>query len=165
MSFSNAWKWKVKVKLLSGVWLLATPQTAAYQAPPSMGFSRQEYWSGMPLPTPCYFHVWGGHAGQKRDIFFFNHWMFSPPKVHGQYKVDRLSHQQMAVCLLNALVCILSVTWAQPSYHFGLLLFCHCPHLVRVLKSLWYLSFFDIWLLLSPYPVAFLAMTTPDSSS
>ena len=39
------WKWKVKVKLLSHVWLLATPWTAAYQAPPSMGFSRQEYWS------------------------------------------------------------------------------------------------------------------------
>ena len=43
ISFSNAWKWKVKVKLLSHVRLLATPWTAAYQAPPSMGFSRQEY--------------------------------------------------------------------------------------------------------------------------
>ena len=42
MSYSNAWKWKVKVKSLSRVWLLATPGTAAYQAPPSMGFSRQE---------------------------------------------------------------------------------------------------------------------------
>ena len=51
ISLSNAWKWKVKVKLLSGVWLLATPWTAAYQAPPSMGFSRQEYWSGLPLPS------------------------------------------------------------------------------------------------------------------
>ena len=45
-------KWKVKVKSLSGVRLLATPQTAAYQAPPSMGFSRQEYWSGVPSPSP-----------------------------------------------------------------------------------------------------------------
>ena len=52
ISFSNAWKWKVKVKSLSRVWLLATPWTAAYQAPPSMGFSRQEYWSGVPLPSP-----------------------------------------------------------------------------------------------------------------
>ena len=52
ISFSNAWKWKVKVKLLSHVWLLATPWTAAQQAPPSMGFSRQEYWSGVPLPSP-----------------------------------------------------------------------------------------------------------------
>ena len=49
ISFSNAWKWKVKVKSLSHVWLLATPWTAAYQAPLSMGFSRQEYWSGLPL--------------------------------------------------------------------------------------------------------------------
>ena len=51
MSFSNAWKWKVKVKSLSRVWLFATPWTAAYQAPPSMGFSRQEYCSGVPLPS------------------------------------------------------------------------------------------------------------------
>ena len=54
ISFSNAWKWKVKVKSLSRVRLLATPWTAAYQAPPSMGFSRQEYWSGVPLPSPRY---------------------------------------------------------------------------------------------------------------
>ena len=54
ISFSNAWKWKVKVKLLSRVWLLATPWTAAHQAPPSMGFSRQEYLSGVPLPSPIY---------------------------------------------------------------------------------------------------------------
>ena len=51
ISFSSARKWKVKVKMLSRVWLLATPWTAAYQAPPSMGFSRQEYWSGVPLPS------------------------------------------------------------------------------------------------------------------
>ena len=52
ISFSNAWKGKVKVKSLSRVRLLATPWTAAYQAYPSMGFSRQEYWSGVPLPSP-----------------------------------------------------------------------------------------------------------------
>ena len=50
ISFSNAWTWKVKVKSLSRVLLLATSWTAAYQAPLSMGFSRQEYWSGVPLP-------------------------------------------------------------------------------------------------------------------
>ena len=54
ISSSNAWKWKVKVKSLSRVWLFATPWTAAYQAPPSMGFSRQEYWSGVPLPSPTF---------------------------------------------------------------------------------------------------------------
>ena len=58
ISFSNAWKWKVKVKSLSRVRLLATPWTAAYQAPPSMGFSRQEYWSGVPLPSPVYASTW-----------------------------------------------------------------------------------------------------------
>ena len=51
ISFSSAWKWKVKVKLLSRVQLLVTPWTVAYQAPPSMGFSRQEYWSAVPLSS------------------------------------------------------------------------------------------------------------------
>ena len=54
ISFSNAWKWKVKVKSFSCAWLLATPWTAAYQALPSMGFSRQEYWSRVPLSSPTY---------------------------------------------------------------------------------------------------------------
>ena len=61
ISFSNAWKWKVKVKSFSRVWLLATPWTAAHQAPPSMGFSRQEYWSGVPLPSP---------------FSMYKHWLF-----------------------------------------------------------------------------------------
>ena len=47
ISFSNAWKWKVKEKLLSHVRLFTIPWTSAYQAPPSMGFSRQEYWSAI----------------------------------------------------------------------------------------------------------------------
>ena len=57
ISFSSVWKWKVKVKSLSRVWPLSTPWTAAHQAPPSMGVSRQEYWSGVPLsssPNPRY---------------------------------------------------------------------------------------------------------------
>ena len=60
ISFSNAWKWKVKVKLLSCVRLFATPWTAAYQAPPSMGFSRQEYWSGVHVYITCGFrcYIW-----------------------------------------------------------------------------------------------------------
>ena len=51
ISSSSAWKWKVKVKSLSRVWLFVTPWTAAFQAPLSIGFSRQEYWSGLPLPS------------------------------------------------------------------------------------------------------------------
>ena len=54
ISFSNAWKWKVRVKSLSSVQLLATPWTAAYQAPPSMGLSRQEHWNGLPFPSPMH---------------------------------------------------------------------------------------------------------------
>ena len=74
ISFSNAWKWKVKVKSLSRVQLLVTPWTAAHQAPPSMGFSRQEYWSGVPLPTPnhcaCkYLHRKRKYMSQERIIY------------------------------------------------------------------------------------------------
>ena len=54
ISFSSAWKWKVKVKLLSHVRLFRTPWTAAHQAPPSLGFSRQEHWSGLPFPSPVH---------------------------------------------------------------------------------------------------------------
>ena len=54
IAFSSAWKWKVKGKSLSCVQLFATPWTAAYQAPPSMGFSRQEYWSRVPSPSLHY---------------------------------------------------------------------------------------------------------------
>ena len=55
ISFSNAWKWKVKVKSLSRVRPSVTPWTAAFQALTSMGFSKQEYWSGVPLPSPFCF--------------------------------------------------------------------------------------------------------------
>ena len=60
IAFSNAGKWKVKVKSLSRAWLLASPWTAALQAPLSMGYSRQEYWSGVPLPSPRFLcsHGW-----------------------------------------------------------------------------------------------------------
>ena len=63
ISFSNACKWKVKVKLLSHVQLLATPWTAAHQAPPSMGFSRREYWSEVPLPSL--------YVGLQNNILFY----------------------------------------------------------------------------------------------
>ena len=69
ISFSNAWKWKVKVTSLSRVRLLATPWTAGYQAPPSTGFSRQEYWSGVPLPS------------QQNSISWLRNW----PDVRGRH--------------------------------------------------------------------------------
>ena len=67
ISFSNVWKWKVKVKSLSHVWLLGTPWTAAYQAPLPMGFSRQEYWSGVPLPSPRKWYNWSYLQSRNRD--------------------------------------------------------------------------------------------------
>ena len=88
ISFSNAWKWKVKEKSLSRVQLLATPWSAAYQAPPSMGFSRQKYWSELLLPSPnvevCYkffskeqasFNVMGRYNVMGRQLFpYYRTW-------------------------------------------------------------------------------------------
>ena len=70
ISFSSAWKWKVKVKSLSHVRLLATPWTQPTRAPPSMGFARQEYWSGLPLPSPIFFVV----VGEKTDCGLTGHY-------------------------------------------------------------------------------------------
>ena len=75
ISFSNAWKRKMKVKSLSPVRLFVTPWTAAHQAPLSMGFSRQEYWSGWPLPSPeiyvyvCVNIYWKVRSGTTIVIF------------------------------------------------------------------------------------------------
>ena len=82
ISFSNAWKWKVKVKLLSRTRLLATPWTGAYQAPPSMGISRQEYWSGVPLPSLKHWNtgdkivLWGVWVNDSATILKFNDFVF-----------------------------------------------------------------------------------------
>ena len=69
-------KVKVKVKTLSRVQLLETPWTAAYQAPPSMGFVRQEYWSGVPLPSPLYLPSHHGICMVHHSTYLvsFNHW-------------------------------------------------------------------------------------------
>ena len=53
ISFSNAWKWKVKGKLLSGVWFFTTPWTAAYQAPPPMGFSEPRVLEWVAIAFSC----------------------------------------------------------------------------------------------------------------
>ena len=69
VSFSNAWKWQVKLKSLSRVRLPATPWTAAYQAPPSMGFARQEYWSGLSLPSPSFCTTFPLKTKNKKQVF------------------------------------------------------------------------------------------------
>ena len=93
ISFSNVWKWKAKVKLLSHVRLLGTPWTAAYQAPPSMVFSRQEYWSELPLPSlplilPCWLHslllptsLYLSHSCRGRDSLCWDPHLFPLPEL------------------------------------------------------------------------------------
>ena len=81
ISFSNALKWKVKVKLLSCVRLLETPWTAAYQAPLSMGFARQEYWSGLPLPSPTMYEFYALVSKQKNLLVLMGAILTSSPYV------------------------------------------------------------------------------------
>ena len=70
ISLSNAWKWKVKGKSLSCVWLFATPWTAAYQVPLSMGFSRQEYeWLKVIFLDTCDIHILGTRDSKIIIIF------------------------------------------------------------------------------------------------
>ena len=90
ISFSKAVKWKVKEKSLSRVQLLVTPWTAANQAPPLMGFSRQQYWSGVPLPSPSC------NAGEPNSIPGLIPWrkgwqstpVFLPEESHGQRSLE-----------------------------------------------------------------------------
>ena len=81
MHESEKWKWKVKVKSLSCVWLLATPWTAAYQAPLSMGFDRKEYWSGLPLPSPAMYEFYALVSKQKKMLVLMGAILTSSPYV------------------------------------------------------------------------------------
>ena len=93
ISSSNAWEWKVKVKSLSPVRLLATPWTAAYQAPPSRGFSRQEYWSGLPL---------GGHLSKTQNaLSCFYHPQF-PWWLCWKFPFNPLYNWMLSDCLCSA---------------------------------------------------------------
>ena len=93
ISFPNAWKWKVIVKSLSRVRLFVTPWTAAYQAPPSMGFSRQEYWSGVPLPSPLVYigftRIFLYAVKEKPELTF---WPIQDFSVHKLFPVQFLTH-------------------------------------------------------------------------
>ena len=75
LTLAKVWdeKWKMKVKSLSRVRLLATPWTAAYQASPSMGFSRQEYWSGVPLPSQIILPTTEQNLALDLSLVFWSH--------------------------------------------------------------------------------------------
>ena len=104
ISFSNAWKWKVKVKSLSHFQIFTIPWTAAHQALPSMGFSRQEYWSGVPLPSPMkmwwYIYTKERYSAVKRNTFesVLLRWMNLEPIIRSEvsqeekYKYLILTH-------------------------------------------------------------------------
>ena len=88
ISFSNAWKWKVKVNSLSRVWLCATQETAAHQAPLSLGFSRQEYWSGLPFPSPILFFL-GVKFMSITCSFAFRNWIDFSKFSTASYRIER----------------------------------------------------------------------------
>ena len=101
ISFSNAWMWKVKMKSRSRVRLFATPWTAAYQAPPFMGFSRQEYWSGVPLPSPDVY-VKELKTGSSGPWLRHRRLLNSPPPLQQQHKPLKETQE-----------------WAEPELHIG----------------------------------------------
>ena len=121
ISFSNAWKWKVKEKLLSHVRLFAIPWTAAHQAPPSMGFSRQEYWSGVPSPSPMSLCALTPFSCYFSHIIIWNLLcivqIFSSTRaricLYLQGFSSYLAHRRcsMKFCWMNKWLCLTASTW------------------------------------------------------
>ena len=120
MSFSNAWKWKVKVKSLSRVRLFVTPQTAAHQAPLSMGFSRQEYWSGVPLPSLG--EQYGGSLKTKNRATL---WPCNP--TLGIYPEKNMIWKDTCTPMFIADLFTIARTWKQPK----------CPSTDPWIKKMW----------------------------
>ena len=110
ISFSNAWKWEVKVKLLSHVRLLATRWTAAHQAPPSMGFSRREDWSGVPLPallkTMRHYEIVQGTASPIKDFIHINN-------------TTKRSWHSGLIIWSEIMVCVLPPKWGERGWVTG----------------------------------------------
>jgi len=98
ISFSNAWKGKVKVKSLSRVWLFTTPWSAAYQAPLSMGFSRQEYWSGVPLPSPALYLVGINKRSWLIYISIINEYFFLSNDFMNSVQFSSVAHSCRTLC-------------------------------------------------------------------
>ena len=129
ISFSNAWKWKVKMKLFSRVWLPETPWTAAHQAPPSMGFSRQEYWSGVSMPSPTidinvYKYILL-HEVIFTKYFMLPNWWVSCHEMFFSDKFRTVAYNAILIffivlkCLLNFF--IKRAIWKKNFWYFGFL--------------------------------------------
>ena len=126
ISSSNAGKWKVRVKSLSHVRLLETPWTAAYQVPPSMGFSRQEYWNGLPLPSPS-------SHGQFSSVQSLSHvQLFATPWIKARQASLSITNSWSSLKLM-------SIEWVMPSSHLilyrPLLLLLPIPPSIRVFSN------------------------------
>ena len=98
------------VKLLSLVWLLATPWTAAHQAPPSMGFSRQEYWSGVPLPflilaqvVVDIMFIWVKYSKRTVSRSIYNNISFLSKMLYGLYSFVDIKSMTLEVGLISIL--------------------------------------------------------------
>ena len=123
ISFSNAWKWKVKEKSLSRVQLLVTPWTAAYQAPPSMGFSRQEYWSGVP-----YFQLQHTISSYVSPCLTDLHHSLQKNICYHQKDLKQRPHQQsLGRINLNAFAIAVSSAWNALPPAFSWLFLSHNP--------------------------------------
>ena len=101
IAFSNAWKWKVKVKSLSHVRLFMTPWTAAYQAPPSMGFSRQEYWH---IKKQRHYFANKGPSTQSYGFSSSQTWV--PPALRAWTLSHWITRDVPKMCILYTCVCI-----------------------------------------------------------
>ena len=135
ISFSNAWKWKVKVNSLSCVQLLATPWTAAYQAPPSMGFSRQEYWSGVPLPSPDSDATLFQYILQVlRQPILWNANLILPPIKYRKYiyNIFPLPKEKKVWTLKHAIVKLYNIV----AIYFSRIVFWHSASIIHPLMSL-----------------------------
>ena len=127
ISFSNAWEWKVKVKSLSHVWLFATPWTAAYQAAPSMGFSRQEHWRGLPLPSPVLWLEGGKYFMLRgKDKIW---------QKHGEWVLKTFCCFQLLSCVL-----LFATPWTATRQVFLSSTVCWSLLTFMSIESWWYLS-------------------------
>ena len=159
ISFSNAWKWKVKVKSLGHVWLwlLATPQTAAYQAPPPMEFFRQEYWSGVPLPSPFAVLSTFSYAYQPFRYRFWKY-VFKPiSKLYCSYLFIRdmffIYFVHKFVCQIYMCVCLTDIFCQSMPFLFTFLVVYYEWTFLIFIKSSYQVVFLLLWVLLFYYSI------------
>ena len=146
--FSNAWKWKVKVKTLSRVRLLVTPWSAAHQAPPSMGFSRQECWSGVPLPSS----IAGTRVIQRYEMWFICRLFFPDdapcflkfiPSISSQSGSSKLYLDAWGIRLVfSTFICLtMSDWWVLSKWRYEeWRMLTHCGSFFQGLNPLYFLS-------------------------